>query len=112
MTSDPDASPDSTVNDSSTPATPSPAKEDAVKRTRASMTWTGVILGLIVLILLLVFILQNMENATTYFLAWKIEMPLGVTVLFAAIAGALLTSLVGGVRIIQLRRAAKKNLKA
>jgi uncharacterized integral membrane protein len=33
-------------------------------------------------------------------------------VLFAAITGAALTALVGGVRIIQLRRAAKKNLKA
>ncbi|MUM15477.1 DUF1049 domain-containing protein [Mycobacterium sp. CBMA271] len=128
MTSDPGTTPDSPVADSSadipvgeqaplppepTPKKPVPAKkQDAVKRTRAAATWTGVILGLLILILLLVFILQNLESTTTYFLAWEVHMPLGITVLFAAIAGAALTGLVGGVRIIQLRRAAKKNLKA
>ncbi len=36
--------------------------------------------------------------------------PLGVAILFAAVAGGLLTVAVGAVRIFQLRRAAKKNL--
>ncbi|ORA64078.1 lipopolysaccharide assembly LapA domain-containing protein [Mycobacteroides franklinii] len=123
MTSDPGTTPDSPVADSSTdvpvgerpplPAKTEPVKkEDAVKRTRAAATWTGVILGLLILILLLVFILQNLTDTTTHFLSWEIQMPLGITVLFAAITGAALTALVGGVRIIQLRRAAKKNLRA
>ncbi|MBB4853779.1 putative integral membrane protein [Mycobacteroides chelonae] len=128
MTSDPGTTPDSPVADSSTEIpvgeqAPLPAKsesesakpvkkENAVKRTRAAATWTGVILGLLILILLLVFILQNLTDTTTHFLSWEIQMPLGITVLFAAITGAALTALVGGVRIIQLRRAAKKNLKA
>ncbi|WP_078311249.1 MULTISPECIES: lipopolysaccharide assembly protein LapA domain-containing protein [unclassified Mycobacterium] len=122
MTSDPGTTPDSPVADTSIdipvgeqpplPSTKPTKKEDAVKRTRAAATWTGVILGLLILILLLVFILQNLTDTTTHFLAWEIQMPLGITVLFAAITGAALTALVGGVRIIQLRRAAKKNLKA
>ncbi|AKC37453.1 hypothetical protein BKG83_16990 [Mycobacteroides chelonae] len=122
MTSDPGTTPDSPVADTSidvpvgeqAPLPPAKAvkKEDAVKRTRAAATWTGVILGLLILILLLVFILQNLTDTTTHFLSWEIQMPLGITVLFAAITGAALTALVGGVRIIQLRRAAKKNLKA
>ncbi|QCH21979.1 hypothetical protein DE4585_00189 [Mycobacteroides salmoniphilum] len=122
MTSDPGTTPDSPVADTSIdipvgeqpplPATKPAKKEDAVKRTRAAATWTGVILGLLILILLLVFILQNLTDTTTHFLSWEIQMPLGITVLFAAITGAALTALVGGVRIVQLRRAAKKNLKA
>ncbi len=122
MTSDPGTTPDSPVADTSidvpvgeqAPLPPAKAvkKENAVKRTRAAATWTGVILGLLILILLLVFILQNLTDTTTHFLAWEMQMPLGITVLFAAITGAALTALVGGVRIIQLRRAAKKNLKA
>lgn len=125
MTSDPGTTPDSPVADASTevpvgeqpplPAKSEPTKkkkEDAVTRTRAAATWTGVILGLLILILLLIFITQNMNPVTTTFLAWHLNLPLGVTVLIAAVAGALLTALVGIVRIIQLRRAAKKNLRA
>lgn len=126
MTSDPGTAPDSPVADSSTeipvgeqaplPANSVPTKpkkkEDAITRTRAAATWTGVILGLLILILLLIFITQNMNPVTTTFLAWHLNLPLGVTVLIAAVAGALLTALVGIVRIIQLRRAAKKNLRA
>ncbi|ALR10291.1 LapA family protein [Mycobacteroides saopaulense] len=126
MTSDPGTTPDSPVADSSTEIPvgeqpPLPAKsestkpkkkEDAVTRTRAAATWTGVILGLLILILLLIFITQNMNTVTTTFLVWHLNLPLGVTVLIAAVAGALLTALVGIVRIVQLRRAAKKNLKA
>ena len=37
---------------------------------------------------------------------------MGVAILFAAVAGGLLTVAVGAVRMFQLRRAAKKNLKA
>lgn len=126
MTSDPGTTPDSPVVDSSTEIpvgeqAPLPAKsgstkpkkkEDAVTRTRAAATWTGVILGLLILILLLIFITQNMNTVMTTFLVWHLNLPLGVTVLIAAVAGALLTALVGIVRIVQLRRAAKKNLRA
>ena len=36
----------------------------------------------------------------------------GVAILLAAVGGGLLTVLAGTVRMLQLRRAAKKNLKA
>jgi uncharacterized integral membrane protein len=124
MTSDPGTPPDSAVTatpdthaaptTSSSPETPAHAapKENAEKRTRAAAVWTGIILGLLILILLLIFITQNMNSVTTTFLFWKTDLPLGVTILVAAVAGALITALVGAVRIVQLRRAAKKNLKA
>jgi uncharacterized integral membrane protein len=63
-----------------------------------------------VLILLLVFILQNLENVSVKILAWQLDFPLGITILLAAIAGALIMALAGGVRIVQIRRAAKRQL--
>ncbi|WP_159229623.1 LapA family protein [Mycolicibacterium vanbaalenii] len=89
-----------------------PPPESAVKFTRAAAMWVSLILGFLVLIVLLIFIAQNTESAEFAFLGWHWSLPLGVAILFAAVAGGLLTVAVGAVRIHQLRRAAKTNLKA
>ena len=54
------------------------------------------------------FILQNLDSVTLELFAWYFTLPLGVTLLFAAIAGAVIMALAGGVRIIQIRRAANR----
>jgi len=46
------------------------------------------------------------------FFAWQWNLPVGVAILLAAVFGGLLTVAAGTARIIQLRRAAKRNLKA
>jgi uncharacterized integral membrane protein len=92
--------------------TPAAAPASAVKFTRAAALWSALITGFVILILLLVFILQNTNSATIHFFAWEWNLPLGVGILLAAVCGGLLTVAVGTARIIQLRRAAKKNLKA
>ncbi len=123
MTSDPFASPDTpsdtpppapqaTSSDTSKPAKKSGTPEDAVKFTRAAALWGSLIFGFLILIVLLIFIAQNTESAEFAFLNLSWSLPLGVAILFAAVAGGLLTVAVGAVRIFQLRRAAKKNLKA
>jgi uncharacterized integral membrane protein len=89
-----------------------PPPEDAVKFTRAAALWSSLIVGLLVLVVLLVFITQNTEPADMTFLSWHWSMPLGVQILLAAILGSMLTVLVGAARIVQLRRAARKNYKA
>lgn len=99
------------------PGAPSTAKappppESAVKFTKAAALWGSLIIGFLILIVLLIFIAQNTESAEFAFLGWHWSLPLGVAILFAAVAGGLLTVAVGAVRIFQLRRAAKKNLKA
>jgi uncharacterized integral membrane protein len=94
------------------PAGTPPPPESAVKFTRAAALWGSLIFGFLVLIVLLIFIAQNTESAEFAFLGWRWSLPLGVAILFAAVAGGLLTVAVGAVRIFQLRRAAKKNLKA
>ena len=83
-----------------------------VKFTRAAALWSALITGLLVLVVLLVFIVQNTESASMAFLGWHWTLPLGVRILHAAVSGALITVMVGAARIIQLRRAAKKNLRA
>jgi uncharacterized integral membrane protein len=86
--------------------------ESAVKFTRAAALWSALITGFVILILLLVFILQNTDSTTIHFFGWDWNLPVGVAILLAAVCGGLLTVAVGTARIVQLRRAAKKNLKA
>jgi uncharacterized integral membrane protein len=96
--------------DTSAPKPPPP--ENAVKFTKAAALWSSLIVGFLVLIVLLIFIAQNTESATFHFLGWSWSLPLGVALLGAAILGGVITFLVGAARIVQLRRAAKKNFKA
>jgi uncharacterized integral membrane protein len=121
MTSDPPVSPDRPSDPASAPdkpppgaTTPStrPTPESAVKFTRAAALWSALIAGFVILILLLVFIMQNTDSATVHFFGWNWNLPIGVGVLLAAVGGGLLTVAAGTARIIQLRRAAKHNLKA
>ncbi|QYB03837.1 DUF1049 domain-containing protein [Rhodococcus sp. USK10] len=87
---------------------PDVARRKGIKHTRVGATWTGLVIGIVVLVLLLVFILQNLDSVTLELFAWEFTLPLGVTLLFAAIAGAVIMALAGGVRIIQIRRAANR----
>ncbi|MDO5097974.1 MAG: lipopolysaccharide assembly protein LapA domain-containing protein [Corynebacterium sp.] len=89
--------------------TPAPASKPAVKSSFAGGTWVALIAGALLLIVLLVFILQNQQPVDLTLFAWKFTFPAGVGFLLAAIAGALIMALVGGVRMLQLRRQIKKN---
>lgn len=88
----------------------SPVSE--VKFTRAAALWSSLIFGLLILTILLIFIAQNTDSTPFTFLGWHWTLPLGVAILMAAVCGGLVTVLAGAARIFQLRRLAKKNLKA
>jgi uncharacterized integral membrane protein len=109
------AEPSSTPPESSKPkpdaTTSTPAPELGVKFTRAGALWAALFVGFLILILLLVFILQNTDSAEFAFLGWRWSLPLGVAILLAAVGGGLVTVAAGTARIFQLRRAVKKNLK-
>lgn len=101
--------PPTSSKSSKSPKTP----ESAVKFTRTAALWSALVLGFLILILLLVFVIQNDTPVDIVLLGWKLhQVQLGVTILLAAIAGGLLTFAVATTRILQLRLAAKKNLKA
>jgi uncharacterized integral membrane protein len=82
--------------------------EPAVRRSRSGGLWTGLIFSALVLVFLLVFILQNLEPVRITFLGFGGSLPIGVALLLAAVAGLLLVAIPGGIRIMQLRRAARR----
>lgn len=81
---------------------------EKVKHTRTAAVWTGLIVGIVVLILLLVFILQNLDSVPVHFLGWQWNLPQGIALLFAAIAGAIVVAVAGVARMIQIRRFASR----
>jgi uncharacterized integral membrane protein len=85
-----------------------PRVQTSPGRTRIGGTWIGLILGAVVLVFLLVFILQNLDPARVAFLGLEATLPLGIWLLFAAIAGVLLLAIPGLGRMVQWRRAAKR----
>ena len=88
---------------------PAPAAEDypvPTARTRFGGLWIVLISGTVVLILLLVFILQNSQRVEVHIYGGHWNAPLGVALLMASALGVLLVVVPGTGRIIQLRRAA------
>ncbi|MGY1895725.1 LapA family protein [Nocardia gipuzkoensis] len=90
------------------PSAPPAAATNKSLSSRTGYAWSGLVTGVLILVVLLVFILQNLEQTQVDFFFWNFSLPLGVTVLLSVIGGALVMASVGGVRILQLRRAAKK----
>jgi uncharacterized integral membrane protein len=92
------------------PATVPPATQEyaQVRRTRFSGLWVGVTVAAVVLLILLVFIIQNGQSAKISFFGGTMNLPLGVALLLAAICGVLLVAIPGYGRIIQLRRAMRR----
>jgi uncharacterized integral membrane protein len=109
MSSDPSASTEPPDRTAPTPAPDKAPRDPAVKLTRAGALWTSLIIGFLILIVLLIFIVQNIDPVPFKFFNLHWSLPLGVAILLAAICGGLLTVAVGTARILQLRRAAKKS---
>jgi uncharacterized integral membrane protein len=85
------------------PGQPPSAAPADVPRTRTGRAFNLLIAGAIVLILLLVFILENTASVRISYFGASGHLPLGVALLLAAIGGALITGIVGAARIVQLR---------
>src|SRR4029450_6380579 len=98
------------------PAVPTPGTPAAgfdtkgrIHRTRISAVWVGLITAAVFLILLVVFIVQNTAKASIHFLGFNGHLPLGRAILISAIIGVLIAAVLGSIRIMQLRRALKRN---
>jgi len=83
-----------------------------IEPTRTSMVWTMIGVGVVLLIAILVFILQNGQRARVRFLMADGTLPLGVALLFAALLGALLVLVAGAARVLQLRVVARRHRRA
>ena len=72
-------------------------------RSRAGGLWVAAVVFACVLLLLLIFVLQNGQRVDVSFLGAHGNLPLGVALLLAAVFGVLLVALPGTARIMQLR---------
>jgi len=86
--------------------------QHTIEPTRTSMVWTMVGIGVVLLVAILVFILQNGQRVRVRFLMANGTLPLGVALLFAALLGALLVLVAGAARVLQLRVVARRHLRS
>ncbi len=103
------------------PAAPQPAAppqtgpllpQHKVRRTRISGLWVSVGFFAVVLLLLLIFILQNGAKVDISYMGAHGHLPLGVALLLSAVCGVLLVVLAGAARISQLRTVARRHRRA
>jgi uncharacterized integral membrane protein len=99
--------PDTAASDPTAPATGQAFKK--MRRTRFSGLWVGLTAAAVVLLVLLVFIIENSQSVQISFFGAHGHLSLGVALLLAAIAGVLLVAVPGYGRILQLRRALRKS---
>lgn len=95
------------------PTAPPMPSDDAeapstVRRSRLGGLWVGLIASAVVLVLLLVFILQNSQGVQITYFGFSGRAPLAVAILLGVAAGVLLVALPGSVRILQLRRSIRR----
>lgn len=98
--------PDDQAGDTSASAAGAASSAPPLKkppRTRTSATFQALIAGFVLLVLLLIFILENTEDVKINFLGLKGHISLGIALLLAAAGGALIVAVVGVARIGQLR---------
>ena len=86
----------------------SPAPEPQIPTSRAGRSWVALIPGALILLLVVVFVAQNPQRGQVNFLVLSGDFPLGIALLASAALGGLAVFALGSVRILQLRRAARR----
>lgn len=118
MTEQPPVRPQDPAGDTGTTGQPAATRpqQQAVPaqppRTRTSIAFSGFVAGAVVLILLLIFILENTESVHVSYFGAGGHLPLGVALLLAAVGGALLVGILGAARIAQVRLHAKRRARS
>lgn len=81
------------------------------KRTRMSGLWVAMALFAVVLVLLLVFILENSQRVDISYFGVHGHMTLGVALLLAAVLGIVLVVIAWFARGVRVKAAARRNRK-
>lgn len=90
-------------------ASPPPVNAAAPNRvTRAAVIWSAVAVSLVVLVLLIIFFIQNQDMVSVKFLGLEGRLAQGVAFFIAAVGGGILVAIAGGARILQLRHNEKR----
>jgi len=82
-----------------------------VRRTRISGVWIGLVAAGVFLILLIIFIAQNLNDAPIHFLGLNGQVSIGLALLLAGVCGLIIAAVPASARIWQLRKALKKNAR-
>ena len=80
-----------------------------VPRTRTSAAYSGVAVGLLVLVIIVIFIAQNLGDASVHFFTLRFRMPIGLLALASVVAGGLLVLLISAARLAQMRLMARRH---
>ena len=88
-------------------AAPTPPQRRA--HTRISGIRTSLIAGVLVLIVVMIFVIQNAHAVNISFLGAHLRLSLAVALFLAAIAGALIMAAAGTARITELRRIMRRD---
>ncbi len=114
MTEDPPHAPasDEGPAGSPSPEAGSPPAPTTRRPTRASAVWAATGTALLLLVLLIVFILQNSTKVSVHFLWLTGGIPLGMALLIAAVGGGVLVAIAGAARVTQLRWSARRTRRA
>jgi len=83
-----------------------------VPRTRTGSAWSLVAVGTLVVLLMLVFILQNGQRTRLNFLWLHGSPPLGAALLLSAVVGALVVLCLGAGRLLQVRLASRRHRRS
>ncbi len=105
-------SPPASENDAGSPQVQGPGQlpaQHVVRRSRVGGVWVASALFALMLLLLLIFILENGQRADIAFFGAHGHLPLGVALLLAAVLGVLLIVIPGTGRIVQLRMVARRH---
>lgn len=79
--------------------------------TRTAVIWGAVAVSLVVLVLLIVFFIQNQDMITVKFLGWEGRLAQGIAFFIAAVGGGILVAIAGGARIFQLHANERRRRK-
>jgi uncharacterized integral membrane protein len=96
----------------SAPQQPPQLPQHVVKRTRIGGLWLATGSFAVVLLLLLIFILENSKSVDVAYFGAHGHLPLGVALLLAAVLGILMVVIPGTARIVQLRFTARRHRRA
>jgi uncharacterized integral membrane protein len=100
------------ANGAATPVQPAQLPQHVVKRTRMGGLWLASGSFAVVLLLLLIFILENSKSVDVAYFGAHGHLPLGVALLLAAVLGILMVVIPGTARIVQLRLTARRHRRA
>lgn len=80
-----------------------PPGREPRRTTRVSAAWTALAIGLVLLVVIVVFILENLQDVKVTFFGLHWRIPLALDLLLAAALGGAVVFTAGALRMLELR---------